>query len=98
MNREVEELKEQVQKMADQVHSLESKMHNLLLIRNAPNKDFLTVEEVAQWLGCSTSKVRKHEREGLIPARFPNAKRRFASDEVNRFMRGFVISQKIRSH
>ena len=56
----------------------------------APNFSCLTYSDLAAAAGCSVSKIRQHEREGKIIARYPNAKRRFHPVDVDAFLRGIA--------
>ncbi len=48
----------------------------------------MTLEDVAREAGCSVQKIRKAFNKGMLPARYPCAKRKFHVSEVNTFLRG----------
>lgn len=51
-------------------------------------KKCLSIEDVAKEAGCSVQKIRDAYNKALLPARYPNAKRKFHREEVITFLRG----------
>lgn len=74
--------------MVSRIEYLEKAVADLQLQRQAPNGDCLTVQDVANILGCTADTVRKYESQGLIVALWPNAKRRFVRQDVIEFLKG----------
>ena len=78
-----EALQQQLENLLQRVAKLEAG-------RTAPNRDCLTVEEAAAWIGCTQETVRKYETEGDLPAKYPNSKRRYLQEDVRQFMEGIA--------
>lgn len=83
---EVLELLERVEKLEKQV-----------ALRHLPNHAHMTADEVAEALGVSAATVQKHVREGLLIAEFPNAKKAFRREDVERFMRGMAPARQLKA-
>lgn len=77
-----------------EVKTLREQVSQVLLWRNAPNAKCFSAEEVARFCGCTSDTIKKYEREGKLAAKFPNAERRFAMDDVQRFMQGLAPARQ----
>lgn len=67
---------------------IEEKLETIQKTNRYPNRDCLTYKELAEAAGCSEGKIRKDEKQGIIIARYPNAKKRFHLHDVDRYLRG----------
>jgi len=76
-----EELQQKLQQQEDRITALERGAP-------APNRDCLTEKDVAGWLGCTVATVRKYTEQGLLPATWKNAERRYLREDVEKYMRG----------
>ena len=52
------------------------------------NHECYTAEEVAGMVGCSKGKINKDEKDGILISRYPNSKRKFHKQDVERYLRG----------
>ena len=57
-------------------------------VKQYPNHDCLTIEEVAEAAGYSVDTIREREKNGDLKKAFPNARRGYHPRDVEAFLRG----------
>lgn len=72
----------------NEIDVLRAELEAIKRLLMAPNYACLTYSDLATAAGCSVSKIRQHEKENKIYARYPNAKRRFHPSDVEAYLRG----------
>ena len=73
---------EELQKI---VKNLQRELHSK---RTAPNYDFLTEQDVCEWLGCSKNTLKNYMYRGLLAPVYPKARKKFRRQDVIAFMKG----------
>lgn len=83
--------------LENKINQLESRIEEEILLRGAPNRNCLTIEEAAAWIGVTPATVKKYEELGELPAAYKNAKRRYLREDVEKYILGFIPNKRTKS-